>query len=503
MLRQHLQVLTSFIKDTEGLDTVAKALRELTEINYALDEALIIAITDVRGTITFANQRFCEISKYSRSELIGQNHRIINSGYHPPSYFREMWRTIANGKIWRGELKNRAKDGTFYWMDTVIVPSLNEKGKPYQYVSFRNEITSRKLAEERLDTLIATMPDIVIFKDGEGRWLKANNAAIDFFGLSDGCYQGLTNDDLLALPDVRGKALLRFGGSDEEAWAQGTRMRWETDALLENGETRTYEVTKVPVFHNDGKRSGLIVIDQDITERKQTERFLRRADTISAVGEMASGIAHEVRNPLAAIKWSLNVFAMDHPEHAEEFQAMLGELDRVDGILSELLMLAKPQEMRFDSVRLEGVLNVVATLMRNQAKRHGVELVVSVPDDLPMVRCEPNQIKQVFINLIKNGIEAMPNGGQVAVRVRVVDHDHLEITVKDQGVGIPAELLPRLGEPFLTTKDAGTGLGLMMCHKIIKDHHGQMDIRSVEHEGTEVTVLLPTVANPVVEPPKP
>lgn len=186
MLKEKIAILEaalSTLADTEG--TVNVALRELADINFALDESLIVAITNVRGTITFANNEFCQISKYSREELIGQNHRIINSGYHSTEFFRDMWKTIANGYIWRGEIKNKGKDGAFYWMDTTIVPSLNKQGKPYQYVSFRNEITSRKLAEEQLETLISTMPDVVIFKDAQGRWLKANNAALDLFELPE------------------------------------------------------------------------------------------------------------------------------------------------------------------------------------------------------------------------------------------------------------------------------------------------------------------------------
>ena len=149
------------VKDQSRLNThQSYPLNEFVDINFALDESAIVAFTDEKGKITYVNEKFCEVSKYSAKELIGKDHRIINSGYHSKEFMWNLWSTISSGRIFRGEIKNKAKDGTYYWVDTTIVPFLDETGKPYKYLAIRYEITQRMNAKEELKKMMTKLIDV-------------------------------------------------------------------------------------------------------------------------------------------------------------------------------------------------------------------------------------------------------------------------------------------------------------------------------------------------------
>ena len=344
-----------------------RSVKDLADTTFALDQAAIVAVTDVKGRIMSVNDKFVEISGYSREELIGQDHRLINSSYHSKEFIRNLWQTIANGRIWRGELRNRAKNGSYYWVDTTIVPFLDERGKPYQYMAIR----------------------------------------------------------------------------------------------------------------------------YDITDRKRSEELLREQGALARLGEMAAVVAHEVKNPLAGIRGALQVIGGRLPEQSRD-RAIIGDvvvrLDALNEIVHDLLVFARPRELRLGPVSVAELLEGTAALLKKDPAYAGVD--VSITGDKPTIAADPEQLKTVFLNLLLNAAQASGTGGDV--RVAVAQTNGLcRVSIADQGPGIPAEIRPKIFEPFFTTKHRGTGLGLPTAKRVVEAHRGSIEFESPPAGGTVVTVTLP------------
>ncbi|KUO96181.1 hypothetical protein ATW55_14825 [Ferroacidibacillus organovorans] len=234
----------------------------------------------------------------------------------------------------------------------------------------------------------------------------------------------------------------------------------------------------------------LFGIVQDITSRKLAEDTMVRSETLSAVGQLAAGLAHEIRNPLTSLKGFMQLLTDENGgKYSEIIQS---ELQRIEMILHEMLMLAKPQAIEFRVHLLKQVLEEVMVLLCAQALLCNVCLLADFEEDELFVYCDSNQLKQVFINMMKNAIESMKSGGNLQISL-VGSCDRVVVTFADEGEGIQSDTLLRLGQPFVSTKSNGIGLGFMVSQKIIQDHGGTIEVNSKVAVGTTVTITLPKV----------
>ncbi|WML25393.1 ATP-binding protein [Neobacillus sp. OS1-33] len=255
-----------------------------------------------------------------------------------------------------------------------------------------------------------------------------------------------------------------------------------------DGSVFEAEVKGIPtIFQNQAARH---IIIRDITDRKKTLALLLNAEKLNMAGQLAAGIAHEVRNPLTAIKGFLQLMETKLNEHKSYFDIIQSEINRIELILSELLVLAKPQDLKFAPVRLQTMIEDVKTLIDTQAIMNNVEITFMNECGNLIINCDQNQLKQVVINFLKNAIEAMPRGGEVTIELKKHGFNQVKMLFKDNGCGMPRHVLQRIGEPFFTTKESGTGLGIMNSKQIIENHHGTVHFWS-DKKGTIIEVILP------------
>ncbi|OAS13533.1 PAS domain-containing sensor histidine kinase [Paenibacillus oryzisoli] len=260
------------------------------------------------------------------------------------------------------------------------------------------------------------------------------------------------------------------------------------------GETRFLHTLARTTYDEWGRALCLFGTVQDITIQKQTEELLRKTEKLHVAGQLAAGIAHEIRNPLTALKGFVKLMC-----HANEvsklryYHIMQEEFNRIELILGELLILAKPQAIAYMPHDPLTILDEVIQLLNTEAIMNNVEIIRIANTILPSVNCERNQVKQVFVNVIKNAIEAMPTGGILTITAQN-QANGINLQFVDQGQGISEDRLPRIGEPFYTTKEKGTGLGMMVSFTIIEEHHGMIHYQSKLGVGTTVTIQLPATA---------
>lgn len=481
----------------------------------ALNVFDIVDETDTRGRIFSVNDQFLKVSKYKREDLLGRDHRILNSGCHPKSFFRKLWQTVGRGQVWSGEICNRAKDGSHFWVQTVITPVFDETGRLKKFLAVRKDITRQKEMElklrssqERYRQLLEHMGRIAVGLDLNG-FITFVNAS--FLNLTGWSRDEIIGQDWFAKCVLAQQQESSLDCYNDLIATEKPVKRIETELVTKHGKNRVVAWTITLFRDSQGNLKGTTFFGEDITERKRQHQKLKelRQENEAQRKEMISFIAHELRNPLMTVRAGLELINMDFRDgkldasrlHSltESLNAKVDQIDRVSREFFDSYVDSKTSwQIKVRPVHLNRLLQDVCKKFAADINgRADLELKLTLPDAEVIGQWDPERLDQVFSNLINNAIKySKPTGGVIHVEAKCLAHSVL-IMVRDSGIGIPSDELNIIFQPHHRCSNAvhsgvaGDGLGLKIVRDIINLHSGKLQVDSKLNEGSEFFVYLP------------
>lgn len=496
-------------------ETVEKLHSDINfnDLLLGLDHSSILAITDTKGVITFVNAKFCDLSQYSKEELIGKTHRVVNSGFHSPDFFKTLWKTISSGEVWKGEICNRAKDGSIYWVDSTIVPLKDETtNKIKSYLAIRHDITKQKNIELQLkDTLhelseqklALDASNIVAITDAKGVIEYVNDKFCEISKYSEAELIGQTH------------RLINSGYHSKDFF----KKMWKTIAsgLVWHGEIKNktkcgqyywVDTTIVPFCDNLGRPEKYIAIRKDITDKKLAEMEIEKqratavySEKMASLGELTAGIAHELGNPLGAMRGRMEMLLLEsekseiEPEKVKLLMTRsISLIDRMSKIIKGLRSYARDASSDpYVQTPIHLLVSDILDFSWEKFRKLGVEVTTSGLNQETVVECREAEIGQVIVNLINNACDAVKDQKQKWIDISLSrDDKNIYIQVTDSGPGVPSDIKDKILKPFFTTKPVGqgTGLGLSITKSILDDHQGKLTLdESANH--TRFIVEIP------------
>ncbi len=523
--------ISNITKEKLAEKKLEENIKELDFQKSALDHHAIVSITDVKGNITYINDKFCEISGFSRDELIGQNHRIVKSGDHSTEFYNNLWKTIANGKTWHGEIKNLKKGGGFYWVEATIVPFVGNDGKPFQYVAIRTDITELKHAEESLRRSDDRHEKSMNFANiGTWDWniitgdLLWSDRIAPLFGGEGGAMETSYDNFLAAIhPDDRQMVVDAVNNCVEKAveydiehrvvWPDGT-CRW----LHERGDV---------VRDSQGNPQNMLGVVRDVTNRKEAEVALQKAKEDAETANQAksdflSSMSHELRTPLNAILGFTQLMQFNPSTPLTEEQKDSTEqiikggnhlLELIDQVLELAKIEAGKMSLSIENVSLPELLDECSVMVRAIADKRNITVNANT-EKCPEVEvlADHTRIKQVLLNLLSNGVKYNNEGGSLSIMTRLEGDGRVHIAITDTGPGIPEDKHAGLFEPFNrlgheTSEIEGTGIGLTITREMIHLMKGEIGFESEVGKGSTFWIEIPLAKqdaekNPEVLSPK-
>jgi len=488
---------------------LSEKTKQLEFQKKALDEHSIVSITDVAGNIIYVNEKFEKISQYSRAELIGQNHRILKSDHHPDEFFNAMWETLINGQTWHGEIQNKAKDGSLYWVASTIVPYLNERGTLKQYIAIRTDITDVKNNAERLSFALRSTGDAVwdwniktgqfIMSDMYAEMLGYQ--ANDLPPTIDTWVHGVHPDDLARVQ------------AELQSYLSGTTHTYQVEVrLLCKDNSWKWIHCRGQIIDKDrlGQALTMTGFHTDISARKAMEADLVHEKEAAekanqAKSDFLSSMSHELRTPLNAILGFAQLIE-DNPdeplseEQQENIEFILSSGEHLLNLINDILELsaieAKKTDIQIEATALCSALTDAVSLLKPIAAQTNI-VINDIAEDLNFtVLADSIKLKQVLLNLISNAIKYNKPNGTISLNCKTINNTHVRINVCDTGIGIPAKLQKKLFTAFNrlgqeNSNIEGTGIGLLVTKELVEMMHGTLGFESTEGQGSCFWFELP------------
>jgi PAS domain S-box-containing protein len=484
------------------LAAAAFIINRLLKENKQCDKCLffqhpdMIFLLDINGLFISGNPAVGKMLGYKPSEYIGKHFtQLIVPDQIEKA--QEIFQRILKGETCEYDLQVRHKNGKIIDIHFKAFPMIRGNRLKGIYAIAQNTTELNRFRKElenlyhKHTLILNSIAEGVCGIDKHGNIVFWNPAAERMTGYKAEEVIGKTSHAIIhhtkkdGTPYPLDECPIDRAIQDGKTYHISEDIFWKKD-----GTYFSVSYTVTPILENGAVVGGVLTFT-DITDLQKTEEFIRTSEKLSVAGQLAAGIAHEIRNPLTAIKGFIQLLQSELDEKKPYLHIIQSEIQRIELILGELLVLAKPQATKFTKCDIGILLQHVTALLETQGILHNIQIITKTDPSLPLIECDENGLKQVFINFLKNAMEAMKNGGHIFIEAQKKDEHSVLIRFIDEGCGIPKEHLEKIGKPFFTTKEKGTGLGIMISKKIIEDHGGTMSIMSEVNKGTTIEVTLP------------
>ncbi|PJC88014.1 hypothetical protein CSW98_02520 [Vibrio sp. HA2012] len=493
-------------------ERLQKMARDLEFQTFALDQHAIVSATDVNGNIVYANDKFCDISGYTREELIGKNHRILKSDEHDAAFFSDLWKTITAGNVWEGEIKNRSRFGTNNWFAATVVPLLDEKGKPFRFFAIRTEITKRKEMEDAIQkhhhfllSLTNTMGEGVYAVDGQGICTFINRKGLELLGYTE---QEIIGKDIHALihhHDDAGDKL------NEQNCPILVSIREQKDYTSDNqwffnknNQAFPVSVNAVPITLANGG-DGYVSVFQDISLRKEAVRNLKTAkrqaeEASKAKSRFLANMSHEIRTPMNVIIGMSHLALQTDLSEAQKnyVEKIHHSAELLLRVINDILDLSKVEAGKLEIEKSEfwfkSVFDDLSSIINISIKEKGLDLSYDLDPAIPALLIgDAMRLNQILVNLCGNAVKFTEHGG-ITVSVSVLSRHRPDIellfSVEDTGIGMSESQQEKLFLPFsqadasTTRKYGGSGLGLSISRELVSMMDGKIWVESQLNKGS-------------------